>query len=361
MTQTKKKPEQKALVSESELIKIREQIKTELIENEIAPLRERLEIAISAVQAPPVPTFEFQPPTKEQVMEWIAPGCKSEQIISLFIATCNHVRLDPIKKEIYLYEQGKGTADWVIKVDYKVPIAIAQRDPDYLHFKSWVEYLPAEKRPKETDKLNPQNIQGAWCRIYKRSWVKLAQQAGDPTLAYKDHYVPWDTWRRAKKDGNLFGTWYDKGHFYIEKTAIDHCFRLVYPDLIGALPPSTGVDIIEEEEVSSEAQILKDARENQASEVKGKIDRDFSKAPESGKGQGPKIALPQQITAIQKLMENGSLPEELGNKIAARLAEHHDAINGKGGKPITPTEAGGFITEMQAAISGLEQEQMRLD
>lgn len=280
----KTKPKEKALVTESDLSQMREDIRNQLMETEIEPLKERLNIAIISVHpsALDIKRPVFLAPTKEQIMNMIAPGCKNERMLSLFIETCQHLQLDPIKREIYLYNQGGD--DWIIKVDYKVPIAIAQRDPDYLHFKSWVEYLSEEKSPEKPDKLNPHNIMGAYCRIYKRSWVKIANEVGNPDLAYKEHFVPWDTWRRSKKDGNLFGTWKEKGHFYIEKTAIDHCFRLVYSELLGALPPSAGYDAVKEEGQTIEAQIIKNHKKKEYEENKPKVDADFSDASQ---GQEP--------------------------------------------------------------------------
>ena len=145
------KPKEKALVTESDLSRMREDIRNQLMETEIEPLKERLNIAITSVQpsALDIKRPVFLAPTKEQIMNMIAPGCKNERMLALFIETCQHLQLDPIKREIYLYNQGGD--DWVIKVDYKVPIAIAQRDTNYLHFKSWVEYWSDEKKK---DKLN---------------------------------------------------------------------------------------------------------------------------------------------------------------------------------------------------------------
>lgn len=286
MQNEKTKPEEKTLVTASDLSQMTEDIRNRLMETEIEPLKQRLNIAITSVQpsALDIKRPVFLAPTKEQIMNMIAPGCKNERMLSLFMETCKHLQLDPIKREVYFYNQGGD--DWVIKVDYKVPIAIAQRDPDYLHFKSQVEYLAEEKSPEKPDKLNPDNILGAYCRIYKRSWVKLANEVGNPSLAYKEHFVPWDTWRRVKKDGNLFPTWKEKGHFYIEKTAIDHCFRLVYSELLGALPPSAGYDVIKEEEQTVEAQIIKDHKEEEYQKNKPKVDADFSEASQEQEPSG---------------------------------------------------------------------------
>jgi len=354
-----KKPEERALVTESDLAKMQADIRDHLMETEIVPLQEKLNAAITAVQptALDLKRTTFLAPTKEQVMNMIAPGCKNERMLSLFIETCHHLQLDPIKREIYLYNQSGD--DWVIKVDYKVPIAIAQRDTDYLHFKSWVEYWSDEKKKNN---LNPDGIRGAYCRIFKRSWVKLAHQTENPELAYKEHFVPWDTWRRTTKAGVLFGTWRDRGHFYIEKTAIDHCFRLVYSELLGGLPPSAGYEIVEEEGRTVEAKIINDHNklEYEKKNPKTGIDRDFSKASEPKEDQGPKLAaMPQQITAIEKLMSDEKLPEETGNKIAKRLTEHQDALKGKGKNYISSTEASDLITGMQRAID--KQEEMNLE
>lgn len=316
MKDEKTKPEEKTLVTASGLSQMTEDIRNRLMETEINPLKERLDIAIASVHPSALDIRKpvFLAPTKEQIMNMIAPGCKNERMLSLFMETCKHLQLDPIKREVYFYNQGGD--DWVIKVDYKVPIAIAQRDPDYMHFKSRVEYLAEEKRPEKPPKelcpvckatgkykdkpchgcngdgwiepknLNPHNILGAYCQIYKRSWVRLANEVGNPSLAYKEHFVPWDTWRRTKRNGDLQGTWKEKGHFYIEKTAIDHCFRLVYSELLGALPPSTGYDVIKEEELTVEAQIIKNHKEEEYQKNKPKVDADFSEASREQKPAG---------------------------------------------------------------------------
>lgn len=311
----KVKPEDRAMVTTSDLTKMKEEMRQQLLETEIAPLKEKLNTALEAVQLKAVVKPDFVAPTKEQIMHWIAPDCKDEKILTLFIATCQHLQLDPIKKEIYLYEHS-GT--WIIKVDYKVPVAVAQRDTDYLHFKSQVEYL-AEK---VSDKLNPQSIKGAWCRLYKRSWVKLAAAVGNPELAYKEHFAPWETWRRVKKDGNLFSTWAEKGHFYIEKTAIDHCFRLVYSELCGGLPPSIGYDVIKEEQQTVEATLLKNHTKKESAKAlgAGKIDRGFSEAPGEEQTQEPKNEQQRQI-AYKKFSTfmGATFPNATGQDKIAKL------------------------------------------
>ena len=265
-------PEEKAMVSATALAKMKEEIRDHLINTEIEPLKQKLLIAIETVHQPTnngLAITKFLPPTKDQVMSIIAPGCNDERMLSLFVETCKHLQLDPIKREIYLYKQDEST--WIIKVDYKVPIAIAQRDTDYLHFKSWVEYDEKMKH----EKTNPSGIKGAYCRIYKRSWVTLAHETGNPELAYKEHYILWNTWHRTKRDGNLFKTWKEKGHFYIEKTVIDHCFRLVYSELLGSLPPSAGYEIVEEEGQTIEARVIKNHKESEHQRQKPKIDDGF--------------------------------------------------------------------------------------
>lgn len=347
------KPKEKALITESDLSQMKEDIRNQLIETEIEPLKERLNIAINSVQSSAIDIKKstFLAPTKEQVMNMIAPGCKDEKILSLFIETCKHLQLDPIKREIYLYNQ--GGIDWVIKVDYKVPLAIAQRDPDYMHFKSWVEYLPEDK--KHSEKLNPENIHGAYCRIYKRSWVKLAHQTDNPELAYKEHFVPWNTWRRTKKDGNLFSTWRDKGHFYIEKTAIDHCFRLVYSELLGALPPSAGYDMVEEEDQTVEAEIIKNHKKKKYEENKPKVDSDFSKAPavieensREPKGKTKKDEASEwQINLIARLLKDENLPDSIRDKCDKAVKQG-----------LTVAEATKWIGELGKAIKKTKEPTM---
>lgn len=314
----KVKAEDRAMVTTGDLTKMKEEMRQQLLETEIEPLKEKINTALETVQLKAVVKPDFVAPTEKQVMQWIAPGCKDEKILTLFIATCEHLQLDPIKKEIYLYEQGKGTGQWVIKVDYKVPLATAQRDMDYLHFKSWVEYLSE----KVSDKLNPLSIKGAYCRIYRRSWVKLSIQAGDPGLAYKEHFVPWDTWRRVTKSGNLFSTWEEKGHFYIEKTAIDHCFRLVYSELCGGLPPSVGHDVIEEEQQTIEATLLKNHTKKESAKAlgAGQIDRDFSEAPGEKQTQEPNNEEQRQV-AYEKFSSfmGATFPNATGQDKTAKL------------------------------------------
>lgn len=348
----KVKPEDRAMVTTSDLTKMKNEMRQQLLETEIEPLKEKLNLALETVQLKAVVKPDFVAPTTEQVMQWIAPGCTDKKMLTLFVATCQHLQLDPIKKEIYLYEHA---GNWIIKVDYKVPVAIAQRDSDYLHFKSWVEYLPE----KITDKLNPQSIKGAWCRLYKRSWVKLAVQANNPELAYKEHYVPWDTWRRVKKDGNLFGTWNEKGHFYIEKTAIDHCFRLVYSELCGGLPPSVGYDIIEEEQQTIEATLIQNHTKKESAKAlgAGQIDRDFSEAPGEEQSQEPKsedgfvsASIPQTtaIGNLVKCLRKAKMAKEKVLEAENALADHDAAIL-SGDNGMSHDYAAQLIKELQDA------------
>lgn len=340
------KPEEKVMISATALAEMKEEIRSQLMEREIEPLKQRLLTAIETVHQPTtngLGIMKFEPPTKEQVMNLIAPGCKDEKMISLFIETCKHLRLDPIKREIYLYSQGKdtdGKEAWIIKVDYKVPVAIAQRDTDYLHFKSWVEYDEKMKDPK----TNPSGIKGAYCRIYKRSWVKLAHETGNPELAYKEHYVPWNTWKRIKKDGDLFKTWDEKGHFYIEKTAIDHCFRLVYSELLGSLPPSAGYEIVDEEMQTVEAEVIKDHKEGEYQKEKPKVDGAFFDGiPDSE-------VLTEQITALEKLFENPKLPQEMTIELRDILDKHESEEN-----VIGRNKAAQLINKYQQVIIDLKK------
>lgn len=348
------KPEEKAMVTSTELQEIKSDIYNQVYEREVVPLKERLELAIEAVQAQPIERIRFKPPTKVQIMEFIAPGCQDEQIIGLFIAKCNHLQLNPLAGEIYLYDHA---GKWVTKIDYKVPIAIAHQDPDFLKIETGVEYTPHDKRPAREDKTNPWNIEYGWCRLYRRSAVKLAAELGDKSLGYEEYRADWKLWRRLKKDGNLFSTWKEKGPFYIEKTAIDHLLRRCYKQA-AQLPPSTGYDLIRENGVTPEDHLLKEVKQEQNKDVKGKIDPGFSKAPGEEQAQEPKsedgfvsASIPQ-VTAIGNLVKALRIAKTAKDKVSqaeGALADHEAAAlsNEKG---MSHEYAAQLIKDLQDAV-----------
>lgn len=157
----------------------------------------------------------------------------SDKEVMMFMKLCEHQKLNPFLREIYLVKYGTSPATFV--TGKETFLKRAKRDPNYAGHKVWSD--------GEGDQMT------ATAEVY----VKGYQCPITVTVDYLEYVALKDEWANGKKTGKKFpnNMWATKPKTMLKKVALVQALREAFPDTFGGMYSQEEISTVDMERLET--------------------------------------------------------------------------------------------------------------
>ena len=251
----------------------------------------------------------------ETVKKYIAPSANiTNQEMAMFLKLCQHQRLNPFLREVYLIKFGSAPASMV--TGKETFLKRAKRDARYQGHKCTIE----GKVPDMT----------ATAEVY----VKDYQTPITCTVWYEE-YVG------LKRDGTPTGMWASKPRTMLQKVALVQALREAFPDTFGGLYSQEEINSVDADKLPTANIIIEETEPEQPEErvSKERNDGEYSETDDVMVKATTKSSKNTVVEDVKEMFGATEVLEKLGPDTSIVLSDEPDPL---------PTKTKGSVTDEYA-------------